>query len=890
MSFLMSKNARTSAHHERTGGWLWIPLILSLLNVPNANAQPAPFWDWVETGGARTRCDLAGVVVTPDGGCIIAGEFTQDATFGNFTLIHDASQSLYVDDIFIVKYGTNGKALWAQKGGGAYDDTVLAIAVFPDGGCVIAGTFEQQATFGDVNLLPQPGLEKGGYLARYDSNGQVLWAVSTGVVFDFELELFLTTMADGSFAFTGSFTDIVSVGGRTFQSGGNRDLFVARYNADGTPMWALQGKSEQNDIPRGIISDDDGNTTVVLKTDSGMTLGRTQITPAEPMAGNICLASLTPDGQVAHSLIVASAQWGDRIFVPWDLVRLSDGGCIVTGRMDDAANFGDTELFNLDDASDMFFAKYTASGARQWIKQIPMTNNSNAEFTPLAPLTDGGFVFGGAFETGMRLDDIILEGGQNEDLFVARCDAVGKVLWAKQAGSTLFYDMDVATAPDGSGYLLGTLMGEVRFDSLVVPNPWPNEDVFVARYFAAEPPTPATPTPPTPGPTPTPGDGSLEDYYKILYKRDGKKDTEHILITADTIQIAPGGTDKDTLSIKLANRNQTEQPVLSLHVDGPMKKLFSEAPIHHLYVYDGLENATIRNAYVGTLEAGGLGKLNIVNNLPEPLGLELMLDLGETASVRVKPGIIQVIGQYVTDILAPNLETKKLSVASKKFSQRGSDDYLALGGVDADNIEATEIKTLMSKGGPIRADTALFACSSIKASGWSAKVEGHPIPLPADVRFYEFMNTASKAKIQVSGGNLAGGAPANPAHYLFAGQVTLLQAKTKKLAGDPFGGIIGSENASTPLDATGTLFLTGLDENKADIKKVEASETINALFYAGGVQNGVMWEPDYSGILKTMKVGKDGLMNGQIHMKAKGNLPKLLPKGKFEDQMEVTTN
>ena len=121
---------------------------------------------------------------------------------------------------------------------------------------------------------------------------------------------------------------------------------------------------------------------------------------------------------------------------------------------------------------DAFLAKYDSSGSVLWTRQIGTTANDES----CSVAVDGS---GNAYISGWTYGSL---GGPNAgdgDVFLAKYDSSGLLLWTRQIGTTT-WDVSQSVAVDGlgnayiSGYTYGSLGG---------PNPNPGyADAFLAKY------------------------------------------------------------------------------------------------------------------------------------------------------------------------------------------------------------------------------------------------------------------------------------------------------------------------------------------------------------------------------------------------------------------------
>lgn len=157
------------------------------------------------------------------------------------------------------------------------------------------------------------------------------------------------------------------------------------------------------------------------------------------------------------------------------------GNVYLTGEFADVADFGKHTLTSRGDY-DFFVAKYSAAGECLWVRQ-----GGGAK-------TDRGYEVevdrqGYVFVTGhYQSVDAVFDGSPalpqrgDHDIFVARYDPQGKLLWVQTAGGA-GYDYGHGIGVDGAGncYITGGVVGNNEFGAERVENPI-GSHLFVAKY------------------------------------------------------------------------------------------------------------------------------------------------------------------------------------------------------------------------------------------------------------------------------------------------------------------------------------------------------------------------------------------------------------------------
>jgi len=409
--------------------------ILFLALAPSTYAQQ---WLWVKAAGGTSSVLPNGVATDLAGNVFVTGSYEGTATFGS-TQLTNSGQT----DIFIAKYNSSGNVLWAKKAGGTVADEGLAVAVNTAGDCYVTGYFSGTAAFGSTNLTSANG--KNVFIAKYSgSNGSLLWAKSisvtgdaegAGIVVDANNNCYLT----GYFRNTATFKS--SPNGISLTAIGGLDMFVAKYNNSGVCKWAKKGGGSGLDEGYGIAL----YTKDIVVTgyyEATGTFGTTQLTTAG--GGDAFVAKYDTSGTFkwAKSFGGPNTDYGQAVTLD------TSGNCYVSGRFETQATFQTTPLTSYG-SYDVFLTKLNSDGSLLWVKNyggltldysagIAINKNFNAIY------------IAGAYTVSASFDSLTLTSATNsQDVFVAKVDTSGTVLWALDGGGQ--YD------DSGNGIALDTV-------------------------------------------------------------------------------------------------------------------------------------------------------------------------------------------------------------------------------------------------------------------------------------------------------------------------------------------------------------------------------------------------------------------------------------------------
>lgn len=156
----------------------------------------------------------------------------------------------------------------------------------------------------------------------------------------------------------------------------------------------------------------------------------------------------------------------------------SKGNVFVAGSFYVSATFG-TLTATSAGASDGFLAKVDPSGKVLWVLRVGNTYTNGLGVTVDA-VAGQAYIYG-SFSSTMSIGSKVVTSKGSSDVFVARVDGSGKVLWAASAGGAKG-EVLYATSLDATGnlYLLGHMSGTALFGTkaLTTKYGWEN---FVAR-------------------------------------------------------------------------------------------------------------------------------------------------------------------------------------------------------------------------------------------------------------------------------------------------------------------------------------------------------------------------------------------------------------------------
>lgn len=269
------------------------------------------------------------VVIDANGSCYVTGYFELTANFGPYSLTSAGNH-----DMFVVKYDSEGNVAWAKRAGGAgYDGSVgnPSIAVDMTGNAYVAGDFlSAPADFGPFVLNASA---RDPFVAKYDTNGTVLWARSaTGAADQWAYDVGVD--GDGSVYITGSFFGSLDFGNTALSSSGSLDLFLAKYDGAGNLVWATSAGGADGDSGYRIAIDGVNDIHLTGSFRSTATFGPFMLTSAG--SADVLLAKFDSEGNV----LSVDAGGGSDTDLGYGIDVDGEGNAWLIGKYRGTATFG----------------------------------------------------------------------------------------------------------------------------------------------------------------------------------------------------------------------------------------------------------------------------------------------------------------------------------------------------------------------------------------------------------------------------------------------------------------------------------------------------------------------------------------------------------------------
>ncbi|MDB6020074.1 MAG: hypothetical protein JWR19_4563 [Pedosphaera sp.] len=476
---------------------------------------------WVRTSTGTGIIQATGVAVDSQGNVGITGLYHGLISFGT----NQFNTQLPQGEVFTAKYAPDGTLLWCRTGTGTqgYGDNGTAIAADANGNFYVTGTFRFETAFDNFLLSDFPLLYPGDggalnmpvygntFVVKYDSNGTVVWAQSV-LHSRSSTGLGIAVNSGGDILVTGNGGDFVAglfVFGTNFYAGfGIADMYIALFDSAGDPVSFAVAGGTGRDIGQGIAWGLDGNAYATGYFGSSGTFGGTNLTGGarnlfvtrvatglDPSNPPIILRQPTNEVVVVGSNAIFSVgvlsaqpvtyQWR---FNGVDLPQGTDSSLVLSSVLPAASGNYYLISSNLNGSVTSSVVHLQVEVPFDFVWAEGTGGTKPLQPTALAIDNPGNIYLAGYYQSNAVFGSIILTNlghPLSNDMFVAKFDPAGNVLWAQQAGG-IDGDQANALAVDGNGnvFVTGTFQATAKFGNITLTNTTstPTNRIFIAKY------------------------------------------------------------------------------------------------------------------------------------------------------------------------------------------------------------------------------------------------------------------------------------------------------------------------------------------------------------------------------------------------------------------------
>ncbi|MFZ0455266.1 MAG: choice-of-anchor D domain-containing protein, partial [Ignavibacteriaceae bacterium] len=193
---------------------------------------------WAKHAGSKSYDYGYSVAVDKDGNIYVTGIYSDSANFDTNILYTGGGE-----DVFLAKYSTSGQLLWIRHGGGEYDDYSNDVTTDKQGNVIITGGYEYSASFNSA-YLNGPGINNI-FIVKYDPQGNILWAKNGGGN-GYNIGNSIATDSQNDILIAGAISDTVTFDSDNIFSFGYSDAMIAKYDPSGNLIWIKHAGGSEN--------------------------------------------------------------------------------------------------------------------------------------------------------------------------------------------------------------------------------------------------------------------------------------------------------------------------------------------------------------------------------------------------------------------------------------------------------------------------------------------------------------------------------------------------------------------------------------------------------------------------------------------------------------------
>jgi len=476
-----------------------ITLLITLFCIRFAFSQ-VPDWQWARNMDIHFNTWKQFSAVDANGNNIVITDFiTPTITFGNITL-SNYSPSYYYSDIAIVKYDNQGNVVWAKSYGGPRVDQATAITIDQAGNFYIVGGFLDSIVFDSVTLTADPTGAAGNFIAKFDTNGNLIFAkkvtndssataincIKTDNAENIYLTGFFNTPSIQLGSITLNYEDYISAGSS------NRS-YVAKMDSQGNYLWAKASQSSDAHylgiMPYGLDVDTNGNVYVGghfgCNTIRFGAITLTKTATIYTFNFNMYLVKYDTNGNELWARNTGSNYDNGTCTrtVKTDL----NNNVYAAGYFSNTVNFGTTTL-NASGGSQQFIVKYDPSGNVLWAKAATATAGYNTIHSIDVDENNCLYTAGTYnntqlnFGNGVSLTNTVPTDGA---VFVVKYTSEGEAVWARKATSLNANNgLNIDCKSQNEIYVCGTFNNPtMTFGNQMVTKSENNSDLYLAKLY-----------------------------------------------------------------------------------------------------------------------------------------------------------------------------------------------------------------------------------------------------------------------------------------------------------------------------------------------------------------------------------------------------------------------
>lgn len=441
---------------------------------------------WANRAGGTATDQAYDVATDASGNVYVTGSFSGSAQFSSSVILNSNGN----EDIYVAKYNANGALLWVRSAGSSGTNGIdrgRGVALDNFGNVYVAGSFSGNCVFPN-NVTLTSGGERDLFVAKYTQDGAFVWARGAGGT-GTDIAYDVAIDASGAVYATGSFQSSVNFGtAGVATSRGERDIWAGKWDANGNILWAGSAGGAGSDEGWSLATD--GARVYITGYFSAQGGSATWGNISRTSAGSFDMFLASHDAATGAINWVQSGGGVSDDFGN-SVILDPQGNLLVGGRLSGIASYagptsGPITLTSANNSDDALLAKYTTAGEIMFARRY---GGSQTDYLH-AVATDGQFIYAvGQYQSSFDFgNNNVVSSNGGFDVYIATLNNNGDVLAVRGFGGVGTEFSTGVAVRAGAVYHTGYFQNTVSFGPNVSSLTSPGLfDAFVARYNAGIP-------------------------------------------------------------------------------------------------------------------------------------------------------------------------------------------------------------------------------------------------------------------------------------------------------------------------------------------------------------------------------------------------------------------
>lgn len=414
--------------------------LLSFLSILfSVNSSKAQSWIWAETAGGVLPDEANGCFQDANGNMYMSGfYFSSDINFGNGNSLSNNG----ISDGFIVKYNASGSTQWASKVKGSSEDKATKCTADRFGNVFVTGYYDSPSIqFGGNNNDNVSNSDNNGgtfdaFIVKYNGSGSPEWYHSIGeddddggasVAADSAGNVYVTGWFRATSVTLSSSVSIYN----SSQATGPSDMFLIKYDQNGTVLWARSAGGPDDDKGRGVTVDPDGNVIVTgYFKDPSITIEGNNY--ASNGSKDFFVIKYDSDGNLLDAKTYGGSGGEEAFACSAD----GNGNVYVCGNYSSSsATFDNVTITNPGNGSGSFLLKLDSDLIAVWAKGF--ASGSSDEALGCSADRYGNVAVTGIFSGNtLNIESYSLHNNGGDEIYLAKYNPNGDLFWATKIGKS----------------------------------------------------------------------------------------------------------------------------------------------------------------------------------------------------------------------------------------------------------------------------------------------------------------------------------------------------------------------------------------------------------------------------------------------------------------------